>query len=152
MSVENILLLLYCALVAAAALEDMLRMRISNIWSVAVFLVSGVWAFTSSGPVLEHIVSFIGVFLPSLFMFARGWIGGGDAKLMSAAALWFPYHQLPIYISSIFLLGGLLTISLIILRRAVSRTAKSGALKAGGPVPYGVPIAIGAIGSLLFTG
>jgi prepilin peptidase CpaA len=50
-------------------------------------------------------------------LFARGWIGGGDAKLAAAIALWLGFDHLSDYAHSASILGGLLTVSIILLRK-----------------------------------
>src|SRR5262249_12679567 len=45
--------------------------------------------------------------------FARGWIGGGDAKLAAATALWLGFDHLLNYLLCASLLGGVLTVLII---------------------------------------
>ena len=45
--------------------------------------------------------------------FARGWIGGGDAKLAAATALWLGFDQLLAYFVYASLFGGVLTLLMI---------------------------------------
>ena len=46
-----------------------------------------------------------------------GWIGGGDAKLAAATALWFGFDFLLDYLVYASLFGGVLTLVLIQFRR-----------------------------------
>jgi prepilin peptidase CpaA len=94
-----------------------------------------------------------------MVMFALGWIGGGDAKLMTAAALWLGPRAAgfdPTALFSFFaytgLAGGILAVSLVALRSSWIRPlAESGPAWAkrlatpGESAPYGVAIAIGAL-------
>jgi prepilin peptidase CpaA len=45
--------------------------------------------------------------------FARGWIGGGDAKLAAATALWFGFDHLLDYLLYASLFGGALTLLIL---------------------------------------
>jgi prepilin peptidase CpaA len=84
-------------------------------------------------------------------MFALGWIGGGDAKLFSAAALWFGFHDLLAYALIASVVGGGLTLLLIAFRRlplpaALFRYAWIARLHdAEAGIPYGVALAAGAL-------
>jgi prepilin peptidase CpaA len=80
-------------------------------------------------------------------MFALGWIGGGDAKLAAAIALWLGWGVLLDYSLSAAIYGGALTIVILLGRRQalplwLSRHAWIARLhdsKTG--VPYGVALA-----------
>jgi prepilin peptidase CpaA len=95
------------------------------------------------------------VLFAGALLFSRGWIGGGDAKLVAAAALWAgPDRTLPLLVLT-GLLGGLLTVFLIspagALLTGVLRTASSSPDPAVAPqanpvaIPYGVAIAAAAV-------
>ena len=85
-------------------------------------------------------------------MFAAGWIGGGDAKLLAAAALWLGLPAMTTYLAVTGIAGGALTLGLLALRSTALRP-----LTVNGPawfcrlagqgegVPYGVAIAVGAL-------
>ncbi|HEV2569226.1 A24 family peptidase [Sphingomonas sp.] len=68
------------------------------------------------------------------FLFAMGWMGGGDVKLLAALALWLPLFAVVKLLVAMSLLGGLLTLSFL----AVHRLRK---LKTNLEIPYGVAIA-----------
>ncbi|NNM76810.1 peptidase [Sphingomonas sp. ID1715] len=68
------------------------------------------------------------------FMFAMGWMGGGDVKLLAALALWLPLYSVVKLLIGMSLLGGLLTLGFV----AVHRLRK---LKTMPEIPYGVAIA-----------
>jgi prepilin peptidase CpaA len=57
------------------------------------------------------------VLLIAFALFAMGWIGGGDAKLAAATALWLGFDNLPAYLIYASLFGGVLTILLIQFRQ-----------------------------------
>jgi prepilin peptidase CpaA len=87
-------------------------------------------------------------------LFARGWIGGGDAKLAAATAIWLGFDHLGQYALFASALGGLLTLLIIGLREwplpgvLAARTwiARLHAPSTG--VPYG--IALASAGLLLY--
>jgi prepilin peptidase CpaA len=87
-------------------------------------------------------------------MFAKGWVGGGDAKLAAAIALWLGWGALLDYSLSAAIYGGALTIFILLGRRFVlpvwlSRHAWIARLhdsKTG--VPYGVALA--AAGMMIY--
>jgi prepilin peptidase CpaA len=90
-------------------------------------------------------------------LFARGLVGGGDAKLFASIALWFGFPDLFSYavIASVF--GGALTLFLLGFRRlplpqflaAQAWLARLHDHKSG--VPYGVALASGAFVVLPYT-
>ena len=76
------------ALIAAAA-SDLSRYEIPNGLSVALAAGFVFAAFTLSGADLaSHLAAGGATFIFTVLLFARGLIGGGDVKLMSATALW----------------------------------------------------------------
>src|SRR5437868_10927062 len=90
-------LLLFPALMAFAAASDLFTMTIPNRISLA--LVGGFLALALlSGMGLQEILSHVGagatVLAVTFGCFAFGWIGGGDAKVAAAVALWFGFAHL----------------------------------------------------------
>jgi prepilin peptidase CpaA len=83
--------------------------------------------------------------------FAFGWIGGGDAKVAAAAALWFGFDHLLEYLLYASLFGGALTLLLLQFRQWPLPYALAGqawllklhAKESG--IPYGIALAIGAL-------
>jgi prepilin peptidase CpaA len=74
------------------------------------------------------------VFAAFAGLFAIGAMGGGDVKLIGALALWFPVTPFMSLLMLMAILGGLLTVFMLILHK-VRPTER--ALE----VPYGVAIA-----------
>ena len=80
-------------------------------------------------------------------LFALGWIGGGDAKLFAAVALWLGLKDLMPYalVASVF--GGALTIAVLLLRQCPlpALLARQGWIvrlhDARSGIPYGVALA-----------
>ena len=141
-SVAGVLAILYVLLMAGAAVQDVLTMRISNQFSVAILVVCAAALIVAPGADWwQHLLSFAIVLAFGMLLFSIGWMGGGDAKLMAAAALAFTLNGLLRFLPFVLLAGGVIALLAIFLRKA--RARRSG--EARGGVPYGVAIAIGAI-------
>jgi prepilin peptidase CpaA len=147
-------LVLFPALMAFAAVSDLFTMTISNRVSLA--LVAGFFLLAPlTGMGLHEILLHIGagaiVLALAFGCFAFGWIGGGDAKILSAAALWFGFAQLLNYLLYASLFGGALTLLLLQFRQwplpyALSGQAWLDRLHAkDSGIPYGIALAIGAL-------
>ena len=151
------LLLFFPALMAYSAISDVLTMRISNMISLALTAGFVALAFATGMPIAEigwHFACGALVLTITFVLFQFGWIGGGDAKLAAATALWFGFPHVLEYglIASVF--GGGLTLLLLALRqlpapRLVRETPWLDRLhdhKVG--IPYGVALA--AAGVLIY--
>jgi prepilin peptidase CpaA len=151
---DTIRLFLFPAMMAFAASSDLFTMTISN--RVSLILVAGfaVMAWTagmSGAEALSHIGAAAAVLAVTFTFFARGWIGGGDAKLAAATALWIGFDQLLNYVIYASLFGGLLTILLIQFRTLplpamLARqdwVVRLHRMDAG--VPYGIALASAAL-------
>jgi prepilin peptidase CpaA len=154
MLTDVIRLLLFPALMAFAASSDLLTMTISNRLSLALtgsfFLLT--LATGMSWPVIGmHLAAGALVLVFSFGFFSQGWIGGGDAKLVAATALWFGFDNLLDYLVYASLFGGVLTIALIQFRKLplpgpLGRQAWIVRLhETGGGIPYGIALAAGAL-------
>jgi prepilin peptidase CpaA len=88
--------------------------------------------------ILAHVGAGATVLVVAFACFAMGWIGGGDAKVAAAAALWFGFSELMNYLVWASLFGGVLTVLLIQFRLVRLHAKDSG-------VPYGIALAIGAL-------
>ena len=120
MLTDTIRLLLFPALMAFAASSDLLTMTISNRLSLA--LTGGFFLLTlvtgmSLAAIGMHLAAGALVLVIAFGFFSQGWIGGGDAKLAAATALWFGFDYLLDYLIYASLFGGVLTLVLIQFRR-----------------------------------
>jgi len=158
--INAISILLFPALMAFAASSDLLTMTISNRISIA--LVCGfILLAVASGMSLENIGMHAlagGVVLSLTFLcYLRGWVGGGDAKLASATALWFGFDHLYDYILWASLFGGVLTLLILRFRQlplpqALSRHAWIARLhEQHEGVPYGIALAASALAIYPYT-
>jgi prepilin peptidase CpaA len=154
MLVEVVRLLLFPALMAFAATSDFLNMTISNRISLA--LVAGFAALAvacglSLQMILAHAATGVLVLAIGFALFARGLVGGGDAKLAAAAALWLGFGHLADYAVLGALLGGVLTLAILAFRFMplptwLARQAWAARLhQFDGGVPYGVALAAAAL-------
>ena len=147
-------LLLFPALMAFAAASDLFTMTISNRVSLALaagFLVLAVASGMPLPDILAHLGAGALVLTLAFGCFAMGWVGGGDAKIAAAAALWFGFAQLMNYLLYASLFGGALTLLLLQFRQWPLPYALTGqtwliklhAKESG--IPYGIALAIGAL-------
>lgn len=117
---EAATLLFFPALMAFAAISDLLTMTISNCVSIALVVLFIAIAFACGLPptqILWHLACGAATLVLAFGLFAMGWIGGGDAKLAAATAIWLGFEHLGDYALSASLLGGVLTVSIIMLRK-----------------------------------
>jgi prepilin peptidase CpaA len=151
---DLLVLTVFPTLVVAAAVGDMLTMRIPN-WLNALVALSILPMAALAGMPLEviqwHVLAGVVMLAAGFALFARGYIGGGDAKLMAAAALWVGWTSLLPFLLVTTLAGGVLAIvyklwqlvrtehevrDFVWLRRV---------LRADLQLPYGIAIATGAV-------
>jgi len=146
-------LILFPALMAFSAFADLLTMTIPNRVSLAligIFVIFAAWLGMPLDSVLSHIACGACVLAATFLMFNRGWMGGGDAKLASATALWLGFEQLADYALVASLAGGALTIAILALRRYEPRfvvdSPRFAHLCDGTEgVPYGIALAVAGI-------
>jgi prepilin peptidase CpaA len=154
MVIDLVRLMLFPTLMAFAAASDLLTMTISN--RVSIILVAGFFALAlmsgmSMAEVLSHAGAAALVLVVSFGFFARGWIGGGDAKLAAATAMWFGFAYLMNYLVYASLLGGALTLLLIEFRLVPLPGVLAGQFWAqrlhrqDGDIPYGIALAGAAL-------
>lgn len=116
------LLVFFPALMAFAACSDLLTMTIPN--RVSLLLVAGFLALAGAiglppEMIGRNLLAGLMVLAITFGMFAAGWMGGGDAKLAAATAIWCGFGTLLEYslIASVF--GGLLTLAILYARAYV---------------------------------
>jgi prepilin peptidase CpaA len=154
MIADAIRLALFPAMMAFAASSDLFTMTISN--RVSLMLVGGFFALAAitgvnAAEMISHVSAGCVVLVAGFGLFARGIIGGGDAKLAAAAALWLGFDHLLPYLLLASLLGGALSVGLIWFRMAplpewLARQAWVERLhgKDAG-IPYGIALAGAAL-------
>ncbi len=154
MLTEAICLTLFPAMMAFAAWSDLFTMTIAN--RVSLILVGGfvlLALLTGLGPMamLWHAGAGAIVLVVTFAMFSFGWIGGGDAKLAAATALWLGFAHLFDYLVYASVLGGVLTLALMQFRTVPLPQLLAGRdwiarlHDSGGGIPYGIALAAAAL-------
>ncbi|HJT43597.1 MAG TPA: prepilin peptidase [Rhizomicrobium sp.] len=153
MLAEILVLIVLPLLLVAAAGWDIASFTIPNFLSLALLAVFAVFAFAaelSTAVIGWHLLAgCIGLFL-GFTLFALGHIGGGDAKLFAAMALWFGLKDFLSFALVASLFGGLLALGLMLLRQCplpafLSRQGWMAKLHdARSGIPYGVALVAGA--------
>jgi prepilin peptidase CpaA len=127
------------AILLGAAAQDIFQRRISN-WLCFAVIAAAVAAAIAIGPRLtlwQNGIAFVLLLALGTALFAVGWLGGGDVKLLASLALWANFAVILPLIACILTGGGMLAaISLATRGRRAPRRTKG--------VPYGVAIAAGA--------
>lgn len=154
MVLEAARLLVFPALMAFAASSDLFTMTISNRVSlglVAAFLLLALVTGMPAGEIASHLGAGAVVLAIAFVFFARGWIGGGDAKLAAATALWLGWGHLYEYLLYASLLGGVLTLALLEFRKFALPSLLAGRAwlerlhQPDGGIPYGIALAAAAL-------
>ncbi len=151
-----LLLAIFPAGVIAAALKDLVSFTIPNWISMALVVLFLPVALLVHLPAGEIGVSFAvgaAALVSGFAMFALGWCGGGDAKLLAAAALWLGLPAVMTFMLVTGVAGGALAVGLMAVRKEglLMSYAASGPgwlgrlLTPDGDLPYGLAIAVGAL-------
>lgn len=152
---EALVFVVFPFCMAFAIVSDMVSMTIAN--RVSIILVA---AFAFAAPLTGmawadygwHFAAGATVLCITFGLFAMGGMGGGDAKLLAATALWMGFSpQLLHYLVQAAVLGGLLTLVLVFYRGSSLSVVTGGNVllrnfadrKAG--VPYGVALGIAGL-------
>ena len=140
-----ILLCAFALLLVSAGIEDVRKREIANWKNAAIALLAPLW-WAASGlalwpgvPIQLALAAIVfGLFVAA---FALGQMGGGDVKLIGAVALWLPFQPLMWMLVAMSLIGGALTLLMIVERWLLRKQA---ALE----IPYGVAIVAAALFAL----
>jgi prepilin peptidase CpaA len=154
MMTDALRMLLFPALMAFAASSDLFTMTISN--RITLALVAGFVALACfSGMPMPDVLTHAGaaamVLSITFVFFACGWIGGGDAKLAAATALWLGFDHLLAYALYASVFGGILTLIMLRFRlmplpqALAEREWVKRLHKLDGGVPYGIALAAAAL-------
>jgi prepilin peptidase CpaA len=160
MLAQAILLALLPCLLAYACFSDLFTMRISNRVCLLVFALFPAAALITGMPweaMGMHMLAGFTVLLVSFSLFAGGWIGGGDAKLVAATAAWFGFDMVLEYLALSCIFGGALTLAILFVRQ---HPLPAGLLGHGWiahlhnrttGIPYGIALGIAALVMLPHT-
>lgn len=154
MTAQILLMFVLPALLAAAAAFDLASFTIPNLLSLAVaaaFAAFGLAVGLHPGIFAFHLLAGLIALAAGFALFALGYIGGGDAKLFAAVALWLGLRDVLAYALVASVMGGALTLALLALRQwplPASLARQDWIIrlhqKSSG-VPYGVALAMGAL-------
>jgi prepilin peptidase CpaA len=149
-----LMIVAFPALLAYAAFSDLFTMTISNRISIALvvgfFVIAAILHMPMSA-IAWHVGCGLAVLAATFFLFAMGWIGGGDAKLAAATALWLGFEHLADYGLVAALLGGALTLIILQVRRlpiprwAIEREWIARLHASDNGIPYGIALSIAGV-------
>ncbi|BDV33816.1 A24 family peptidase [Methylocystis iwaonis] len=152
--IESAALIVFPAAMVFAAFSDLFTMTIPNRVSlilIVVFFALAAYIPLSWNVIVTHVSCGLAVLALTFVLFQRGWVGGGDAKLASATALWLGWENLLDYGLVASIAGGALTLVILMMRwnelpsrllsvKFIARLAE----KTNG-VPYGIALAIAGL-------
>ncbi len=158
-------MLIGVVLLLVAALHDVAFRAVPNPLA-GTLCVCGLGLRVLEGDLGGGVLAGLIVFVVAAYCWRRGWMGGGDVKLLAAASLLVPPMHVPLTIAFVAMAGGVLALPYIVARRRLSvrscvRPATLAArvlrverwrLRRGGPLPYAVAIAAGVCFAILQGG
>src|SRR5258705_13134547 len=125
MMVSILLVAILPAILIAAAFFDLTTYTIPNMLPAAMFVLFAAFLLTIAlaghglnwSDTWPHLLAGVVALVGGMALFAAGWVGGGDAKLFAMACLWLGWDSMFEYMLVASLLGGILTVSLVVVRR-----------------------------------
>ena len=153
MVTQILALVVFPGLLSWAAATDLLTMTIPNRISLALVACFFPMALVSGMPFVDiasHSSAGLAMLLFCFCLFSFGLLGGGDAKLVAAVALWFGWMPLAPFVVYTALFGGAMSLIIISARRmplpaTLERVPWITRLHSSGEgIPYGLAIAAGA--------
>ncbi|WP_046119736.1 A24 family peptidase [Ensifer aridi] len=147
-----VILIVFPFCLALAAFSDLFTMTIPNRVSavlLASFLLVAPLAGLDLAQIGLHVAAAVVVFAVCFCLFAAHVMGGGDAKLLTASAIWFGLNtSLATFLLYVSVLGGLLTLVVLLLRSQenvilAARIPVPRLLLTAKKIPYGIAIALG---------
>lgn len=148
------------AVTVLSCVSDVRSLRIPNRHAIVValsFLPAWLATPAAFNPWWHPLLAMLLMFAVTYFMFAKNMMGGGDAKLGTALALWTGLRGLLPFVFYMALVGGVLgIISLLMQKFKPFKQPRAGgwieAAQTGrSDIPYGVAISVGAWASFLHT-
>jgi prepilin peptidase CpaA len=139
------LLALLLLALAAAAIEDGLRLRISNLTCLAVLLLGLAAAMLHglSAGMWQNLLVFAALLVLGTLAFSAGALGGGDVKLLAALGLWVDLRGALWLLAGVFIAGGVLALLFIAGRRILRLNARRD--RSDRRIPYGIAIVAGTL-------
>jgi prepilin peptidase CpaA len=157
LQLQNAALIGFAALMIMAAFEDLRRLVIPNALPLCLCVLWPLYIAPTAS--LVGAGGAVGcaaiVFIAGALCFSRGFLGGGDVKLLTAATLWAGPGLTPSLLLATGVLGGALALALLVppcAHLATLARVKLGAAtelqpshRMTTPVPYGIAIAAAAL-------
>jgi prepilin peptidase CpaA len=115
-AVNSLPIVIFSAAMIFAGVRDLTTMTIPNWLTLTLALAFLIAAVATAMPLAEialHLAVGFAVLLVGMGFFAKGWIGGGDAKLMAAIGLWVGWTQAIPYFVTASIFGGALTLLIL---------------------------------------
>jgi len=143
----------FAGLLIYAACSDVARLIIPNWVSIALaalFAPAALALGLPLGQIGVHLLFGAAVLVVGFFLFQANIIGGGDAKLLAATAVWTGFPGFAPFIIWTAIAGGALALALLAARRTLPESPMwpefvNRLLKPSGGVPYGVAIMAGGL-------
>lgn len=150
------LLVISTIVLCAAALHDIAARSVPN-WMPAVLALVGLVAQLLHGRPFAGLVAALVVFVLAQFCWRRGWLGGGDVKLLGATTLLVKPGEVVDFILAVTVIGAGLAIAYIAASRVIAAPAacrpagliartirvERWRVRRGGPLPYACAVAAG---------
>lgn len=149
--------MLLMVLLALAALQDSIQLKISNLICGAVLLL-GIATVALVGfrlDLWQNFLAFAAALTLGTMLFSAGKLGGGDVKLLAVTIFWFDLSGALWFLLSVAISGGVLALFILTLRAAGWSDAmrqRAVILRRNGGIPYGVAIAVGALLTISLMG
>jgi prepilin peptidase CpaA len=160
--VEILALTVFAVLLLYAAGSDVARLTIPNWVSIALtaaFVPAALALGMPLGEIGMHLLFGVAVLAVGFFLFQANVIGGGDAKLLAATAVWTGFAAFMPFVFWTAVAGGVMALVMLAARQFVRQAEThppfvNRLLEHKGGIPYGVAIMAGglmAIPSLPFA-
>jgi prepilin peptidase CpaA len=144
------MLLLTAVLLVGAGFSDARRLWIPDRYWIGIAAAYGIAALTQPLSVAAGgIATAAIIFFAGATLFARGWIGGGDVKLLSSLALWAGPSGLAAWLFNTALAGAGLALVMLLRLRLRSPAHWRVHEPLGQPMPFAVAIAVGGMALVL---
>ena len=164
MLVHSVLVSLSAAILLGTVLNDIAFRTVPN-WMSATLLTLGLGIRALDGGLLPGLLACVLILLGAGFCWRRGWLGGGDVKLLAACGVLVPPALSGVMLLDVALAGGLLAVLYLVLGQVLTAPGTDcppGRLRgvlweerhrihSRSPVPYASAIAAGAL-LVLFHG